>query len=165
MQHAVVQREEHAVAQSRQNPGLDHLDALFRAGLVPWATDPRRNDAGAVMTRQLVIGAVDHRVVEAGMGDAGLEIVGLTCPSPLCDRASFYWEKWPDSFGTRPHNVQSAASHSSRALSSRHIGLRRNPTEAPVSGVQTCSIHQSGRSCSGGQSIAQHDNLHSAFVG
>jgi len=92
-------------------------------------------------------------------------IFRVTCPSPLCDRASFYWEKWPDSFGTRPHNVQSAASHSSRALSSRHIGLRRNPTEAPVSGVQTCSIHQSGRSCSGGQSIAQHDNLHSAFVG
>ena len=28
------------------------------------------------MARQLMIGAVDHRVVEAGMGDAGLEIVG-----------------------------------------------------------------------------------------
>jgi hypothetical protein len=28
------------------------------------------------MTRQLVIGPIDDRVVEAGMGDAGLEIVG-----------------------------------------------------------------------------------------
>ena len=110
------------------------------------------------------IEATDNAYVESDISMISPQIAGFTCPSPLCGRASFYWEKWPDSFGIRPHNVESAASHSSRALSSRHIGLRRNATEAPVSGVQTCRIHQSGRSCSDGQNISQHDNLHSAFV-
>jgi len=65
-------------------------------------------------------------------------IFRVTCHSPLCGRASFCWETWPGGVGTRPHNIQSASSHSSKALSSRHTGLRGNPAKAPVGGVQAC---------------------------
>ena len=44
------------------------LDLRFVARLV----GPRRDDRGAVMPRHVGIGPVDHRLVERGLGDAGL---------------------------------------------------------------------------------------------
>jgi len=63
-------------------------------------------------------------------------IFRVTCRSSICGRTSFCRETWPGGVGTRPHNSQSVASHSSRVLSFRHTGLRGNPAEAPIGGVQ-----------------------------
>ena len=69
------EREEAAVAQARQNPSPDDLDPDFDLGFVARPIRPRRDDGGAVMAGEIGIGPVDHRLVKAGPGDAGLQIV------------------------------------------------------------------------------------------
>src|SRR5690349_8659837 len=58
-----------------QDPAPDDLNADFNLGLVAWLIGARRNDGGAVMPRQVGVGPVDRRLMEAGVGDPGLEIV------------------------------------------------------------------------------------------
>ena len=61
--------------QSCQDPAPDDLHADFNLGLVAWLVRARRNNGGAVMPGHVGIGPVDHRLVKAGLGDPGLEIV------------------------------------------------------------------------------------------
>ena len=74
------QREEAPVPQPRQNPAPDHLHPDLDFGLVPGLVGARRDDRGAVMPGQVGIGPIDHRLVKAGLGDAGLEIVADRLP-------------------------------------------------------------------------------------
>ena len=55
--------------QPRQDPAPDDLNADFDLGLVARLVGARRNDGGAVMPRHVGVGPVDHRLVEAGLGD------------------------------------------------------------------------------------------------
>src|SRR5579883_1631562 len=66
---------EDSMAQPSKQPPLDDEDRLFDFRLVHWASWPRRQDGGAVMGRQLGIGAIDKRIVEAGLDAGGLGIV------------------------------------------------------------------------------------------
>src|SRR4051812_36299511 len=63
-------------------------------------------------------------------------IIVLMCRTALCGRMSGFPVNSRDLASIRPHNFQSGESHSSRALSSRHTGLRGNPAEAPAGGAQ-----------------------------
>src|SRR6516165_2545280 len=74
------EREEAAVAQARQNPSPDDLDPDFDLGFVARTIRSRWNDGGAVMAGEIGIGPVDHRLVKAGPGDTGLQIVAYRLP-------------------------------------------------------------------------------------
>ena len=69
------QREEASMPQPGQDPTPDDLDADFNLGLIARFVGARRNNRGAVMPRHVGIGPVDHRLVKAGLGDPGLEVV------------------------------------------------------------------------------------------
>lgn len=69
------QGEEPLVSQPGQDPALDDLDANLDLGLVTRFAGSGRQDRRAVVRRHLGIGPVHHRLVEAGAGDPGLEIV------------------------------------------------------------------------------------------
>ena len=71
----IGQREEAPVPQPRQNPAPDHLDPDLDFRFVARLVGPRRDNGGAVMPRHVGVGPVDHRLVERGPGDAGLQIV------------------------------------------------------------------------------------------
>jgi len=68
------------VPQPCQNPALDHLDPDFHLGLVARLIGARREDRRAVMPGHVGVGPVDHRLVKAGLGDAGLEIIADRLP-------------------------------------------------------------------------------------
>src|SRR5437868_15081618 len=61
--------------QACQDAAPDNLDAGFDFGLVARLVRARWNDGGAVMPRQVGVGPIDRRLMEAGLGDPGLEIV------------------------------------------------------------------------------------------
>ena len=69
------QTEELALAQRRQHPPLHDLNSDLRLGFVPWAIRPRRKDAHAIMNRQIAIGAIQLRLVVAGLLHARLQVV------------------------------------------------------------------------------------------
>ena len=66
--------------QACQDPAPDDLNADLNLGFVARLVGARRDDGGAVMPRQVGVGPVDHRLVEAGLGDPGLEIVADRLP-------------------------------------------------------------------------------------
>ena len=59
-----------------QQPTLDDQHRLLNLGFVARLSRPRRENGGSVMSRHLGIGSVDLRIVEAGLDDGGLRIVG-----------------------------------------------------------------------------------------
>ncbi len=74
------QREEPPVAQPRQDPALHHLHADLDLCLVTRFVWTGRDDCGAVVRRHVGVGAVDRRLVEAGLGDPGPQVVADDLP-------------------------------------------------------------------------------------
>ena len=70
------QAVEAPVAQPPQQPALDDQHAGLDLGLVARLARPGRQDGGVVMRRHLGIGAVDLRLVEAGLDHRDLGVVG-----------------------------------------------------------------------------------------
>jgi hypothetical protein len=60
--------------------------AVSCARLVPGLARACRVDERAVVGGELAEGPVDERVVEVGLDDAGLQVVRLLLPAPLCGR-------------------------------------------------------------------------------
>jgi hypothetical protein len=81
------EREEAAVAQTRQNPSPDNLDPDFDLSFIARTIRSRRHNGGAVMAGEIGIGPVDHRFVKASPGDAGLEIVAHRLPGHAAEKA------------------------------------------------------------------------------
>ena len=73
---AFGEREERQMAQSPQNVGLGESDAGLDLGLVPRLSRPRRQDADRIMRRHGPVGPVDLGIVEGGLVDPALQIVG-----------------------------------------------------------------------------------------
>jgi len=69
------QGEEPLMAQPRQDPALHHLHADLDLGLVARLVGAGRHNRRAVVPRHLAIRPVHRRLVKAGAGDAGLEVV------------------------------------------------------------------------------------------
>ena len=69
------QTEEAPVAEPGDDPAFDQQHADLDFGLVAGFVGTRRHDRGVVMGGEIGIGAVDRRLEEAGLGDAGFEIV------------------------------------------------------------------------------------------
>ena len=69
------QAVEAAMAQPAEQPALDDQHAGLDLGLVARPARPGRQDGGVVMRRHLGIGAVDLRLVEAGLDDGDLGVV------------------------------------------------------------------------------------------
>ncbi len=63
------------VPQPGQHPSLHDLDADLDLGLVARLAHPRRQDRRAVVGGHVLVGPADPRLVAAGCGDAGLEVV------------------------------------------------------------------------------------------
>ena len=70
------EREEGLAPQAAENAGLGEADAVLDLGLVLGAARSGRQDADAVVRGHHAIAAVDLRVVERGLVDPGLQIVG-----------------------------------------------------------------------------------------
>ena len=76
--HRVVhlgQGEETPVAQLAEHEARDDADGVLNFGLVARAANPRRQHHEAVVIREILVGAVDARLVARWLGDAGFEIV------------------------------------------------------------------------------------------
>ena len=73
---AFGEREERQMAQPPQNVGLGKSDSGLDFRLVPRPPRPRRQDSDRVMRRHRAVGAVDLGVVEGGLVDPALQIVG-----------------------------------------------------------------------------------------
>jgi len=87
------EREEAAVAQAHQNPSPDDLDADFDLGLAARTLRPRRHNGGAVMAGEVGVGPAHHRLMKAGPGDAGLQIVAHRLPggaTEISSRSGWY---------------------------------------------------------------------------
>jgi hypothetical protein len=69
------QTEEAPVAQAGHDPALSQQHRLFHLRLVARLVGLGRHDAGPVMARHLLVGAVDRRLVAIGLGHARLEVV------------------------------------------------------------------------------------------
>src|SRR5271155_3667589 len=69
------QADEDAVTQPPEQPALDNQHRLFDFRLVARFSRARRQDGGVVMGRHFGIGAIDQRVIEAGLYDGGPGIV------------------------------------------------------------------------------------------
>ena len=67
--------EETAIAQAGQDPAFDDLDANLHFRLVARLARPRWHDRGIVMGRHAGVSSVDLGIVQAGLDDAGLEII------------------------------------------------------------------------------------------
>ena len=67
--------EETAISQAAQDPAFDDLDADLHFRFVAWFARPRRHDGGVVMGRHAGVSSVDLGIVQAGLDDAGFEIV------------------------------------------------------------------------------------------
>ena len=70
------EREEAPIAQLGDDPARRHLHGDLDLRLVARLVGPRRNDGGVVVRRHLGIAAIHRRLVEARLGDAGLQVVG-----------------------------------------------------------------------------------------
>src|SRR2546427_2385280 len=64
------------MAQRGEHPTLDLLDRVLDLRLVPGSADPRGDDGGAVVRRELAVGRVELGLIAVGRRDAGLEVVG-----------------------------------------------------------------------------------------
>ena len=73
---ALGEREEGLPAQPAEDVGLGEADPGLDLGLVARLSRPRRQDADAVMGRHHAVAAVDLGVVERGLVDPALQIVG-----------------------------------------------------------------------------------------
>ena len=73
---AFGEREEGQPAQPPQNVGLGESDPGLDLRLVPRLSRPRRQDADRVMRRHGSVGPVDLQIVEGGLVDPALQIVG-----------------------------------------------------------------------------------------
>ena len=73
---AFGEREEGQPAQPPENVGLRKSHAGLDFRLVPRLSRPRRQDADRVMRRHRAVGAVDLGIVERGLVDPALQIVG-----------------------------------------------------------------------------------------
>ena len=73
---AFGEREERQPPQSPQNVGLREPDTGLDLRLVPGPPRPRRKDADRIMRRHRAVGAVDLGIVEGGLVDPALQIVG-----------------------------------------------------------------------------------------
>ena len=71
----IGQAEEGVVAQTGQDPALDHLDAHFRLGLVFGLANAGGDDGRAVVFGQVLVGGIQIGLVAAGVFDPGFEIV------------------------------------------------------------------------------------------
>ena len=67
-----VKREEAPVTQPCQHEPLNDLDRYFHLRLVAWLAHTRGQDRGVVMLGQLLVGAIDARLVATGDRNAGL---------------------------------------------------------------------------------------------
>ena len=63
------------MAQARQDPALDDQHRDLDLGLVARLAHPRRQDRRAVVRGEILVGAIDPRLVAAGGGDAGFQVV------------------------------------------------------------------------------------------
>ena len=70
------QREEGLAPQPAEDAGLGEADAVLDLGLVLGLARSGRQDADAVMRGHHAVAAVDLRIVERGLVDPGLQIVG-----------------------------------------------------------------------------------------
>jgi hypothetical protein len=71
----LVEREEASVPQFGQHEPLDNQNRNLDLRFVAWLPHPRRQHHEAIVVGQILIGAVDARLVTRGLGDAGLEVV------------------------------------------------------------------------------------------
>ncbi len=67
--------EESAVSQRSQDPLFDLEDPGFDLGLVFGSSDPCRDDDSTVVLGELPIGGIEVRLIAAGAGDSGPEII------------------------------------------------------------------------------------------
>jgi hypothetical protein len=67
---------EPSIAQPRQNTALDDEDCGLDLGLVARPARPGWQHGGAVMRRHLGIGSVDLRLVQTGLDDGDLGLIG-----------------------------------------------------------------------------------------
>ena len=65
---------------------MHHLHAHLDFGLVTRFVGTSRDDRGAVVRRHVGVGAVHRRLVEAGLGDPGLEVVADNLPRHAAER-------------------------------------------------------------------------------
>src|SRR5271156_1951242 len=72
----VAEAIEDPAPEPSDEPALDDQDGLLDLRLVARLPGPGGQDGGSVMGRHLGIGAVDLRVVEAGLNDGGFGVVG-----------------------------------------------------------------------------------------
>ena len=68
--------EEGLVAEAGEYPPLCDEYTILHSSLIPRFPRSRRNDDGAVVGGQVLVGAVDAGLVAAGAGDGALELVG-----------------------------------------------------------------------------------------
>jgi hypothetical protein len=71
-----ARREKGSIPELGDNPARRKLHNDFDLGLVAPLPRPCRHDRRVVVRRHLGIGAIDTRLVEAGFGKAGAQIVG-----------------------------------------------------------------------------------------
>ena len=72
----LTETEEGAVAHATEEPALDRQHRLFDLRLVARPPRPGRQNGGAIVRRHVGIGAVDLRIVEAGLDHRRLGVVG-----------------------------------------------------------------------------------------
>ena len=71
-----AEAEERLVAESGEYPALGQKYSSLDRSLVPWFPRSRGDDDGAVVGGEVLVGAIDARLVAAGTGDGALELVG-----------------------------------------------------------------------------------------
>jgi hypothetical protein len=71
-----VETDEDGVANRRQYAPLDLQNRILDRRLVSRLTHPRRNDGDPVVLGEVVVAGIDGGIVEGGVTDADLEIVG-----------------------------------------------------------------------------------------
>ena len=69
------EREELPIAQGSKDAFLHDLYTGFDLGFVARLYDPGGEDGGSIIGGHLFVGALDIRLVTAGLGDAGFEVV------------------------------------------------------------------------------------------
>ena len=71
----LVEGEELVFAQRRHDPALHYLYAHFHLRFFPGPIRPRRNDGHAVVLAEIAISGIQIRLVIAGVGDGGLQVI------------------------------------------------------------------------------------------
>ena len=93
-----AEAEERLVAEPGEYPplGQEYCALHGHGGFISWFPRSRRYDDGAVVGGEVLVGAIDARLIAAGAGDGALELVGdLTRRS--CPRSTR-----PCGYGRRP---------------------------------------------------------------